>query len=179
MTINDLLLLRYGQGLTYQTLIQDSVIMEHLPMAYLPKFVVTGEPGKEDVFLDPTAHVTTPDTGVERVVYLYLNSKGELKNNPELSMVQINRRYKGFLARLRVPSNRRTPENLVLDYVIDLQKILLTVDTNIGTSNTEISESTRITFQNLNRNEYPNKNWYEPLFDFDQSRTVLFEQFFQ
>ena len=83
MTINDLLLLRYGQGLTYQTLIQDSVIMEHLPMAYLPKFVVTGEPGKEDVFLDPTAHVTTPDTGVERVVYLYLNSKGELKNNPE------------------------------------------------------------------------------------------------
>ena len=172
MTITDLLTLRYGQGVDYLTLIQDKDITDHLPVGYLPKIINTGS-----VFLTPTGYVTSPQDGVSKVFYLYLNIRGELKNDPELSMVQMHRKYKGFLARIHVPTNSMNPESLILDYVIDLEKIQLTVDRGIQTANDQITESTMITFQSIDRSTYADtvKNWYEPLFDFDRQRQAIFE----
>lgn len=176
MTLLGLMQLKYPNGLDYLTLIQDSELIAHLPKGYLPEIITTGSNGKEDVFLKPFFYVTASETGVERVYYLYMNTRGELKNNAELSMVQMNRKYKGFLARLHIPANSMTPENLVLDYIIDLQHIRLNVNSGIQAINSEISESSLITFDSIDRTKYPDiKTWYEPLFNFDYNRTDVFE----
>lgn len=95
----------------------------------------------------------------------------------DFSYVQIPISKKGFLARISL-TGARVPENLSLDYFIDISKIEYEFVTIINTNKNVIEKNGIIRFKDLLISDYPEVTFDNNITDFINQRKNILDVYF-
>ena len=175
MAINTTLIAsRYPESFTLLDAINDPNISENLEKYYVPEVEV-----RDSIFIKKDLSIAVTNDGPKRIRFIYLNAAGKNITNPDSSYIQIPISCKGFLARLSISRNLYTPENLSLDYFIDLSKINYQIDSVIMRENNDITMHQVLHFNNLEFRDYPRIDFDETIRNFISNREILFNQYFR
>ena len=169
---NTLLLSRYPESFTLLDVVNDSVIQENLEKFYVPEIEVG-----ESIFIKKDMSAIT-DIGPKRIKFIYLDAEGKNATNPDSTYIQIPLNCKGFLAKLSISRNQYTPENLVMDYLIDISKIKYRMDGIMSHDGKNIVMQQVLHFENIEFYNYARISFDRSIKEFILNKEVLFNQYF-
>lgn len=164
---------RYKGAFTLLDAIKDPVISENLEKFYVPETEI-----KESIFIKKDANIAVTDDGPKRIRFIYLNPQGKNMTNPDFSYVQIPSSCKGFLVRLSISRNHYTPENLNLDYFIDISNIKYRVNSVMMRNNNTVAKQEILQFENIDFSEYSKIDFDRQLKEFILNKGLLFAKYF-
>ena len=170
MTLMERISVKFPRGITLQNLMRSEEMRDYLPPGYLPTIIESDG----CLFLQPESYVTTSSVS-EKIFYLYMTPDGTIKNDPELSLVQMGLKWKGFLARLSVPSTTKIATMLQLDYLIDLENIHIITSTNMSQTTEGVRTDNFLRFDTIDPRGYPKATFSPMLTDFQMRKEELYK----
>lgn len=173
ISISKVLESKYNGSITLMNAINDPLISENLENFYVPQVEVRGS-----TFIKKDESVAVTDEGPKKICFIYMNQYGKNITNPDSSFIQIPANNKGFLARLSISRNYYTPENLQLDYLIDISDIRYRIDSVMFANEGNILASSVIHFDNVDFTEYQKVQFDQNIKDFVLHRDELFSMYF-
>lgn len=171
---NSLLNSRYPETFTLLDAIKDPVIHNNLEKFYVPEAEI-----KDSIFIKKDASIAITDDGPKRIKFIYLSADGKNITNPDSTYIQIPLNCKGFLARLSISRNQYTPENLVMDYLVDISKIKYRMDSVMTRTGGDITIQQVLHFDNIEFYQYNKIMLDRPIKDFILNKGLLFGRYFK
>lgn len=164
---------RYGGKITLMDAINDSVIIENSEKIYVPEVEI-----KDSVFIKNDETIIKNSAAVHtKIKFMYFNPKGIIMTKPDTSYTQIPKSNKGFLARFSL-NGGALPENLLLDYFVDISSISYRFETVTFSEENVIKELGIFMFDNLVLSDYPNIEFDKYIVDFMKYRDEILSLYF-
>lgn len=169
---------KYDGSFTLFDALNDPKISENMEKFYVPRVEM-----KESIFIKKDESIAVTNQGPKKIRFIYLNPQGKNVTNPDSSYIQIPQSGKGFLARISLSGH--SPENLEIDYFVDISNIKYTIDTVLMT---KLDESTNrqvvvsqdvIHFQNLEFYDYSKVEFDRWIKEFIFHKGQIFATYFR
>lgn len=165
---------KYKETFSLMDAIKDPLIYENLEKFYVPRIEV-----KDSIFIKKDETVAVTDRGPRKIKFIFLNSNGKNITNPDSTFIQLPANGAGFLARLSISGNYYTPENLEIDYLVDITKIRYRVDSVMESKNGQILMTDILHFDNLEIRDYPRVEFDQWIKEFILYKGQLFAKYFR
>ena len=179
--IVNLLDMKYKGSFTLTDVYRDGLISENLPYFYVPAFEIVNN----DLFIKNENSSYSTDLGPVAIRYIILNKSGKVITEPNTSYTNVPKFLDGFLARLSVLKTRYTPNDLSLDYFIDMGHIEYEVastmkaeKSNSDNNEYQIIKDSKIYFKNIDFRKYGNIEFDVMLKEFILNRELIFNKYF-
>ncbi len=164
---------KYNNTITLMDAIDDPLIYENLEYLYVPRLRT-----RDPLFINTTETIISKYSNTHtKVKFVYYNYRGINMTNEDFSCVQLPTSKKGFLARISL-TGARVPENLSLDYFIDISKIEYDFVTIINTNKNVIEKYGVIRFKDLLISDYPEVAFDNNIIDFINQRKNILDMYF-
>ena len=165
---------KYKETFSLMDAIKDPLIYENLEKFYVPQVEI-----KDSIFIKKDETIAVTDKGPRKIKFIFLNGSGRNITNPDSTYIQLPKNGAGFLARLSISSNYYTPENLEIDYFVDIAKIKYRIDSVMESSNGQILMNDVLHFDNLEIRDYPRVEFDQWIKEFILYKGQLFAKYFR
>ena len=164
---------KYGNSFTLKELLEDTELQEKFPKALFPHI----EMSQNTAYIQMRDTLITKDE-VRKLLYIYVNRRGEITASPDLSFCQIPPSWKGYLARFSIPANQKTAHMLSMDYLVNIEKIRYQVPSLIDQQKGNIIYTSSLMVVSEVAASSSNMNW-DPIFINPEDKEAFFRKWFE
>ena len=173
MTTVELIEMKYPNGFSIFDVLTNKLLSSLVPENYLPKFIFMGEIGESDAFMEQNGRFWDARGELFETFFVYVRPNGSIAYDSNQSLLQVDRKLRGFLARISAPKSARVAQQMELDYFIDLNSVEYEIQSSRISDKKEgvILSSDMIHFGVLEPSRYfPKVHFDEMLTDFIAKR---------